>query len=238
MGMIEGESNSILARMDAQRLLDLFLVLGSIFIWLPILMFTAIAVKLTSKGPIIYRQTRVGKDGKLFTLYKFRTMIIDADKMGSSVTTSRDSRITWIGRLMRKTKLDELPQLWNVLQGEMALVGPRPDVPEIVAEYTSEMHRVLNVRPGITSVASLSLRNEEQILALFDNADQAYLDFVVPAKVELAMAHINQCSLWFDFKILLQTIWAVTFGRFLPQVEHPIVSQLRQYAEHQLTEHE
>ena len=134
----------------------------------PWFVIIVIMVKLGSPGTIIYSQERVGLNGRRFRLYKFRSMIVNADKVGTSVTTGNDTRITKIGRFLRKIKLDELPQLWNVLKGDMSFVGPRPDVPEIVNKYSPEMRRILNVRPGITSNATLYLRNEEDLLSLAD----------------------------------------------------------------------
>jgi lipopolysaccharide/colanic/teichoic acid biosynthesis glycosyltransferase len=157
-------------------------------------------------------------------------MLVNADRLGSSVTTDKDPRITSIGRFLRKTKLDELPQLWNVLRGDMSFVGPRPDVPDIIATYTPQMHRILDVRPGITSVASLHLRNEEEILGLAAAPDDFYVMVVVPAKVNAAMEHVQRDSFLFDLQILLQTIWVVIAGQFVYIKEDPLAGHLRQQA--------
>ena len=123
--------------------------------------------------------------------------------------------MTPIGRFLRQFKLDELPQLWNVVRGDMSLVGPRPDVPEIVATYTADMRRVLDVRPGITSLAALQMRNEEELLDLFPEPDTAYLRYVVPVKIDLSLEHVRRNSFWFDLKILLLTVWTLSFGQDL-----------------------
>lgn len=213
-----------------KRLFDVAAASVGLLMLCPIMFLIALAIKLKSPGPAIYSQTRIGKYGRPFRLYKFRSMVVDAERLGSSVTTGCDPRITPIGRILRRTKLDELPQLWNVLRGDMSLVGPRPDVPEIVDMYTPQMRKILNVRPGITSIASLHLRREEELLTLVTDPDTFYIQVIVPAKVELAMEHIRHNSFLFDLSILLQTIWALTIGRFLHNIEHPLIAQLRHRA--------
>lgn len=205
-------------------------LIGSVMLS-PLFIVTALLIKLTSPGPILYSQKRVGRNGRLFSLYKFRSMVVNADRIGTSVTTGKDPRITKVGRILRKTKLDELPQLWNVLKGDMGFVGPRPDVPEIVNNYTREMKRILEVRPGITSNASLHLRNEEDLLSLAEDHDKAYEEIFVPAKVKLAMEHVHRKSFLFDFGILLQTVWVLTAGRIWPTKEHPVVKEIQQAIE-------
>ena len=158
-------------------------------------------------------------------------MVVNAGHIGTSVTTGHDPRITKIGRVLRKTKLDELPQLWNVLKGDMSFVGPRPDVQEIVNNYTGEMRRILEIRPGITSNASLHLRNEEELLSLAREPDKAYEEIFVPAKVELAMEHVLRKSFFFDFGILLKTVWVLTAGRIWPIKEHSIIKEIKQAME-------
>lgn len=209
------------------RAFDIILTLIGIIILSPVFIIAVLLVKISSPGPIIFSQKRVGRYGRLFNLYKFRSMVVNADKLGTSVTTGNDPRITRIGKIMRKTKLDELPQLWNVLKGDMGFVGPRPDVPEIVNNYNREMRRILEVRPGITSNATLHFRNEEDLLVLAKNPDRAYTEIFVPAKVALAMEHVEKKSFLFDFEILLKTVWALTCGKIWPIKEHPIVINLR-----------
>lgn len=213
------------------RIFDFVVSLIGIVILLPVFLFTALFIKCTSPGPITYSQKRVGYNGRLFSLYKFRSMVVNADRIGTSVTTGKDPRITKVGRILRKTKLDELPQLWNVLKGDMSFVGPRPDVQEIINNYTAEMKRILEVRPGITSNASLHLRNEEELLSLAKEPDKAYEEIFAPAKVGLAMEHVHRKSFIFDLGILLKTLWILTVGRICPTKEPLIVKEIKQAIE-------
>ena len=213
------------------RVFDFVVSLIGIVILSPVFLCTALLIKLTSAGSVIYSQKRVGHNGRLFNLYKFRSMVVNADRIGTSVTTGHDPRITKVGRILRKTKLDELPQLWNVLKGDMSFVGPRPDVQEIINNYTAEMKRILEVRPGITSNASLHLRNEEELLSLAKEPDKAYEEIFVPAKIKLAMEHVHRNSFPFDLGILLQTVWILTVGRVLPVKEHPVVKEIKRKIE-------
>lgn len=191
----------------------------------------AFLIRITSNGPIFFRQDRVGLHQKIFRVYKFRTMVQGAEERGTSVTTRIDHRVTHIGRILRKLKLDELPQLINVFKGGMSLVGPRPDVPEIVENYTAEMRRIFQIRPGITSVATLHLRDEECVLADVDEPDTFYEDILVPLKIKLAMEHIERNSFAFDLKVLCQTIWMLSLGRWWPIEEHQAVSELKKKIE-------
>jgi len=211
------------------RVFDFFVSLLGIIILSPLFIFTALLIKLLSPGPVIYKQKRVGLYGRLFNLYKFRTMVFNADQTGTSVTTGKDPRITKTGKYLRKTKLDELPQLFNVLKGDMSFVGPRPDVPEIVNNYSSEMKKILEVRPGITSNASLYLRNEEELLSLAKDPDKAYEDIFVPSKVGLAMEHVRRKSFLFDFCVLLLTVLTLTAGKMfsLQTKEHHAVRKIK-----------
>ena len=214
------------------RVFDFILSLIGLLIFSHLIVITVFLVKISSLGPIIYSQKRVGYNGRLFNLYKFRTMVNDADQLGTSVTTGTDCRITKIGKFLRKTKLDELPQLWNVMKGDMSFVGPRPDMPEIVNKYSTDMRRILQIRPGITSNATLCLRNEEDLLSLAKYPDKAYEDIFVPAKVELAMEHVNRKSFLFDLGILLKTVWALTGGRIWMSKEHVFVNKIRRDIEY------
>lgn len=210
------------------RAFDLIVACAGVIIISPLYLIIATLIKIYSSGPILYTQERVGHHGRIFRLYKFRTMVDNADQIGTSVTTGDDPRITKLGRILRKTKMDELPQLWNVLIGDMSLVGPRPEVPEIVDRYSSEMKKTLEVRPGITSNATLHLRNEEELLMLAKDPDRAYEEVFVPAKVSLAMEHVKRKSFLFDFSILIKTIWALTGGKIWMMREHPFVSEIKQ----------
>jgi lipopolysaccharide/colanic/teichoic acid biosynthesis glycosyltransferase len=174
----------------------------------PLFLVIALTIKLTSPGPVFYRATRVGKDNALFQLHKFRSMVSGADKLGPGITASRDSRITSVGRFLRKTKLDELPQLINVLKGDMSLVGPRPEDPRYVVHYTPEQRQVLCVRPGITSPASLRYRDESSLLAGQD-WERVYIEQIMPDKLAIELDYLAGRSLFTDLGLIAQTVWAV-----------------------------
>ena len=210
-----------------KRLFDFVAVCLGLITVLPIMVVAALLIKATSGGAIFFRQDRVGFRRTVFRVYKFRTMIESAEEMGTSVTAQNDPRITPLGRCLRKSKLDELPQLLNVFKGDMSLVGPRPDVPEIVQNYTSEMIKIFTIQPGITSVATLHLRDEERILARVPDPDSFYEEVLVPLKVEMAMEHAERNSFAFDLKILWQTVWMLSLGRWWPIKEHPAITELK-----------
>ena len=168
-----------------KRLFDIIAtVMGGILL-IPIILPIAIWIKLSSKGPLFYIQKRVGLDFKEFDLYKFRSMVVDADKKGPSVTSGDDPRITKVGAIIRKTKIDELPQLLNVLKGDMSLVGPRPEVMKFVKRKQDEYKKILSVKPGITDNAAIEFRDEETIMEQYEDKEKAYIDFVLPKKIEL-----------------------------------------------------
>ncbi|KAB1065705.1 sugar transferase [Salibacter halophilus] len=191
-----------------KRLFDLVsagLVLVLLF---PVLTVIALAIVLDSKGGIFYRQTRVGKNGKTFRLYKFRTMRPNSDKLQITVG-HRDPRVTKIGYLLRKYKLDEFPQLLNILKGEMSVVGPRPEVPKYVELYTPEQREVLSVRPGLTDYASLKFVDESELLAESDNPEQTYREEIMPAKLKLGREYVEKQSFFTDLKIIFQTLYRI-----------------------------
>ncbi len=171
----------------------------------PVLGATAFAIRATSPGPILFRQRRLGRHGTRFTMLKFRSMVADADRKGIHVTAGGDPRITPLGRFLRRTKLDELPQLWNVLRGDMSFVGPRPEVPEFATRFPHEYRRILSVRPGITHRGTLAFRNEEGILAQVRDPRAFYIDAVMPRKLELYENHLNQ-SLLRDVLTIIETV--------------------------------
>lgn len=162
-------------------------------------------IKVQDGGPVFYKAKRVGLHGSIFKLFKFRTMVMNADKIGAVITVQNDPRVTKIGRFLRKTKLDELPQLLNVLLGDMSLVGPRPEDPSYVALYTEDQKGILSVRPGITSAASLTYRNEEQLLAGPD-WETIYKTKVMPAKLTIDLEYISHRTFLTDLKLILKTI--------------------------------
>ena len=165
----------------------------------------AILIKLDSKGPIFFKQVRVTKNGREFKIFKYRTMKIDSDKF-SQITVGKDSRITKVGDFLRKYKLDEIPQLINVLIGDMSLVGPRPEVPKYVALYTEEQREILKVRAGITDYASIEFSNENDILANETDPEKAYIEKIMPRKIELNKKYLSEISVMTDIKIILLTI--------------------------------
>ncbi len=192
------------------RLFDIIFSFLGLIILLPFFILIAVCVKLSSAGPIFFIQQRVGKNNVDFKLIKFRTMKADAHKQGLLTVGGRDPRITGIGYFLRKFKLDELPQLINVLFGDMSLVGPRPEVRKYVDLYTPEQKRVLDVRPGITDNASLEYFNENDLLAKSNDPDQTYINEIMPAKLALNLKFINDPSLGAYFAIIFRT-----FGKVL-----------------------
>jgi lipopolysaccharide/colanic/teichoic acid biosynthesis glycosyltransferase len=192
--------------MLAKRIFDLIASAIGLLILSPIFAIVAIWIKLDSSGPILFKQTRVGYQGQPFQICKFRTMVVNAEAIGTQITTGGDPRITKIGKFLRKYKLDELPQLFNVLMGEMSLVGPRPEVPKYVNLYNSEQKKVFQVRPGITDLASLEFRNENELLVGKDNAEEFYIQEIMPRKLLLNLEYIDRVSLLFDLKIIAKTI--------------------------------
>ena len=190
----------------AKRLFDIIFSITGIIILSPFLLLISIVIILTSAGGAFYRQVRVGKNSKEFKLIKFRTMRAGADKSGQLTVGMRDSRITVIGYYLRKYKLDELPQLFNVFIGDMSFVGPRPEVPRYVALYDAEQKTVLNVKPGITDYASIVYSEENELLAKAENPEELYITKVMPAKLKLNLRYINEMSLATDLKIILKTI--------------------------------
>lgn len=200
--------------MIRKRLLDLVLALPAALLLLPLTAALALAVKLDSPGPALFRQQRVGRGGRPFTIYKLRTMVARAPELGPGLTAGGDPRITRLGRFLRRTKLDELPQLWNVLRGDMSLVGPRPEVPEYVARYPAELRdKVLSVRPGITADAALEFFDEESELQRAPDPEAWYLERILPRKLELYARYVDRWTLRGDLMTILRTAVAVVRPR-------------------------
>lgn len=189
-----------------KRAFDFMASLLGLLILSPILLITAIFIKIDSRGPIFFKQKRVGKNKETFEIYKFRTMVTDAEKMGKQITVGNDRRITRIGKVIRKCKLDELPQLINVLKGEMSLVGPRPEVPRYVELYDEYQEQILLVKPGITDYASIKFINENEILGASSDPEEEYIKEIMPNKIELNMQYINNFSIFEDIRLILKTI--------------------------------
>ena len=188
-----------------KRLFDIVVSGLALLLLLPLLLVLAVAVVMGSPGGAFFRQTRVGRDGRLFRLLKFRSMRPGSEAGGQITVGERDPRITGIGHLLRRTKMDELPQLWNVLVGDMSLVGPRPEVPKYVALYTPEQREVLRVRPGLTGPASIAYMDENALLGQSLDPEAIYVQTVMPAKLALDLHYVRERSILTDLKILLRT---------------------------------
>lgn len=182
--------------------------LGLLFLAIPFGVI-AIIIKATSKGPVYFRQVRVGKDGKEFRIFKFRTMVVDAEKKGMQITVGADNRITGIGKFLRKTKVDELPQLINVLIGDMSFVGPRPEVPRYVAMYSDYQRNILKIKPGITELASIVYRDENDVLAKSEDPEATYVNEIMPKKIELNIQYMQKLGFWYDIKLIFMTFAAI-----------------------------
>ena len=189
-----------------KRIFDIIASLVGMIILTPILFIIILWIKFSSKGPLFYIQKRVGKDFREFNLYKFRSMIVDADKQGPSVTSGDDNRITKVGKIIRRTKIDELPQLLNVLKGNMSLVGPRPEVMKFVSQKREEYKKVLSIKPGITDNAAIEFRDEESIMEQYEDKEKAYIAIVLPQKIELYYKYIDNISFLNDIKLILKTL--------------------------------
>jgi len=190
----------------SKRAFDLALSGALLLLTSPFLLLLAAWVRADSRGPALYRGTRVGREGAPFHMLKFRTMVVDADKMGASSTPDDDPRVTAAGRILRRYKLDELPQLINVFRGEMSFVGPRPNVQWAVDRYTSEERALLSVRPGMTDWASIKFHNEGAILLSSTDPDGDYLRIIEPEKTRLGLEYVRRRSLGTDVRIILQTV--------------------------------
>ena len=188
-----------------KRMFDIILSLFGLMILLPFMLIIAIFIKLDSKGPVFFKQIRVTKGGREFKIFKYRTMKVGSDKY-SQITVGKDNRITGIGSFLRKYKLDEIPQLINVLIGDMSLVGPRPEVPKYVALYTDEQKEILKVRAGITDYASIEFSDENDLLASEKDPEKAYVEKIMPKKIELNKKYLSEISVLTDIKIILLTI--------------------------------
>lgn len=195
-----------------KRAFDMVFALVLLVLLLPLLLVFALAVAITSPGGAFFHQVRVGRGGREFRLLKFRSMRHGSEAKGQLTIGGRDPRITGVGYFLRKTKLDELPQLWNVLIGDMSVVGPRPEVPKYVALYTAEQRAVLQVRPGITGMASLDYIDENELLARAADPEKAYMEEVMPAKLALDLRYVRERSFLLDLRIILATVGKVFGG--------------------------
>ena len=196
-----------------KRTFDLGFAMIALLLLAPLFFLGSLLAKLQSKGPVFYKAKRVGKDEALFEMYKFRTMVVNADTLGGSLTTYRDTRITPIGRFLRWTKLDELPNLINVIKGEMSLIGPRPEAPNYVKYYTAIQKQVLQVKPGMTGPSQLANRDEEEKLKGQQDAEHYYITELMPKKLALDLHYVATQSIASDIGWLLKTFWVVIVRR-------------------------
>lgn len=192
-----------------KRLFDFLASLGGLLVLLPVFILVSVLIMIIMPGPVLFRQKRVGKNGKLFYLYKFRTMSILRGTEGGSFHAGDSSRITPLGKILRKTKIDELPQLVNVLKGEMSIVGPRPEVEQWIKVYPEKWKIVHQVKPGISDNASIVFRNEEEILAASDNPTETYQNEILPRKLDLYISYVQDNSILGDLLIIFKTIKTV-----------------------------
>ncbi len=194
-----------------KRVFDIVVSSVGLILLLPFFVVLAILIKLDDPGPVFFRQKRIGKDFNPFFIYKFRTMVKNAEQKGSKLTTGGDQRITRVGKILRTLKIDELPQLLNVLKGEMSLVGVRPEVEEYVELYKKEYAEILQTRPGITDVSSITFRNEEDLLGRQSDPEWYYTHVLLPKKLGLGREYVSNASFLYDIKLIFKTFYAIFF---------------------------
>lgn len=207
-----------------KRLFDIISSASGLLLLSPIFLIVTILIKLDSAGPVLYRQMRVGMNFRRFWIIKFRTMENQADKKGLQITAGGDKRVTRLGRLLRKGKIDELPQLFNVLRGEMSLVGPRPEVEKYVELYKEDYEEILKIRPGITDISSVIFSNEEGVLQNQADPEWYYKHILLPEKIKLAREYISRASFFYDMKIIFRTFYKVFYqviAKLLPAGSSP-----------------
>ena len=193
--------------------MDLLFAVGGLLLFSPLMLGIALAIKLDSRGPVFFRQERVGRHGRVFRIHKFRTMVHRAEAHGRQITVGADARITRVGRWIRDRRLDEIPQLIDVLKGDMSIVGPRPEVPRYVALYAPQVReKVLSVRPGITDPASLAFRDEASMLARAEDPEREYVEVIMPRKLQHAMAYAERASVWTDLVLIGRTLRVLVAG--------------------------
>jgi lipopolysaccharide/colanic/teichoic acid biosynthesis glycosyltransferase len=189
-----------------KRAFDYLVAAIGLVLLFPVFAVVSILIKVDSSGPVFFRQERIGKGFRPFLIYKFRTMVEDAARHGTAITVGADPRITRVGRFLRQTKIDELPQLVNVVMGEMSLVGPRPEVAHYVEMFREDYEEILQVRPGITDLASLKYQSESEWLSRFDNPEREYVTHVLPEKIKLAREYVQRTSMIVDIVLILKTV--------------------------------
>ena len=203
--IIKGKKGSLILK----RLFDILASLILLIILSPLFIIFSIMIKLDSKGPIMFKQNHVTENGRIFKIFKFRTMVENADKNGSQVTVENDSRVTKIGKFLRKFRLDEIPQLINILIGDMSFVGTRPEVPKYVELYTDEMKATLLMKAGVTSLASIKFKDEEKLLQMDGNIDKIYIENILPQKMQYNLEYLKRFNFFYDIKLMFMTLFAV-----------------------------
>lgn len=196
-----------------KRIFDLTLCIPGLLVLSPLMLVIMLFIRMDGGKTVFFRQERVGKNGKPFRIWKFRTMVEDAEKLGKQLTVGEDPRITKTGRVLRKTKLDELPQLFNVLKGEMSFVGPRPEVPRYVDLYTDEQKDVLKLTPGITDLASIRYRDENELLAKSDDPEKTYIEEIMPEKIRINLEYAKNANVLTDLGVIFKTLFRVFIRR-------------------------
>jgi lipopolysaccharide/colanic/teichoic acid biosynthesis glycosyltransferase len=206
----------------AKRAFDLFVGSVALVVLAPIFLLLAVAVMIDSGGPVLFKQERVGRGGRPFRMYKIRSMVRDAERMAANVSASGDPRVTRVGVHLRRWHLDELPQLFNVLKGDMSLVGPRPETPEYVARYTEDERQVLAVKPGVAGPSTLAFMDEPEILGAADDPEDYYVNHLLHERVRLDLRYLDRWSLTSDVRLLLRQVWVLVSGRStpVPREEH------------------
>ena len=203
-----------------KRLFDIVFAALALLLLCPLLLAVTLWVRLDSPGPVLFRQRRVGRGGRPFDIFKFRTMAAGAEALGPQITVGADTRITRAGAWLRRTKLDELPQFYNVLRGDMSVVGPRPEVPRYVALYPPDVRTtILTMRPGITDLASIAFRDESALLARSADPNRTYVEQILPAKLDYALQYMRSHTLWLDLRIIGWTVLAVLGRPVNPAVD-------------------
>lgn len=195
--------------MSVKRIFDFICAGIGLLSLSPLFIVISVLIKIDSSGSVFFKQVRVGQFGELFSIYKFRTMVSGSEKKGAQITTGDDSRITRVGSVLRKYKLDELPQLINVVYGEMSLVGPRPEVPRYVDIFADDYKEILSVKPGVTDFASLEYRNENDLLKSSDNPEDVYIREILPDKILYYHRYLKEQSFLTDLRLILKTIWSM-----------------------------
>jgi lipopolysaccharide/colanic/teichoic acid biosynthesis glycosyltransferase len=209
--MLKSENHSTVKRFNGEsrllkRLLEMMIAAMGLFLLSPLLVLVAVLIRIDSRGPVFFRQERVGQGFRPFLILKFRTMMPDAHRFGRQITAGADPRITKIGKVLRRSKIDELPQLLNVLKGDMSFVGPRPEVSRYVELYRQDFKEILQVRPGITDLASIKYRDEAELLGSAEDPEREYIERILPDKLRLAKEYVRRSSLWFDFSVIFKTL--------------------------------